>query len=412
MKQAILLSNPEAKKSTQILTLILTAFLLLQLLFFYGSLQRQKMLYIDLAGSIAAKAAQMMPQKESQIVPLVTADLTDADRQQGRQFLEEYGITEQLSSNLFPNVQITFAPLVLSVILCLVLFLFHYRQYAVLYGKIRDLTQAARKILDADYSPAVQENGEGDFAKLSVEFSNIRRVIQNNIEQTQKEKQQLVDLLQNISHQFKTKLATMMLYNDILLNRKITEEQRIQFLQDNAAQLANMNSMIQRILKLAKLDAHVVEYEKKPTGVAALLGEVAGDLRQLAAEKGVQIQLKMDADDTLSLDHFWMKEALQNIVKNCVEHTNCGGSVAITTTAAPLFFKIVVQDTGEGIDRVDLANIFQRFYKSKISNKKDSVGIGLSIAKTVIDAHGGYIDVMSTKGEGTTFVITFPTHGV
>lgn len=412
MKQGILLSNPEAKKSTQILTIILAVFLLLQLLFFYSSLQRQKMLYIDLAGSIAAKAAQMMPQQESQIIPLVTADLTDADRQQGRQFLEEYGITEQLDGKLFPNLQVSVAPVVLSAILCSVLLLFHYRQYAVLYGKIQELTQAARKILDADYSPAVQENGEGDFAKLSVEFSNIRRVIQNNIEQTQREKQQLVDLLQNISHQFKTKLATMMLYNDILLNRKITQEQRIQFLQDNAAQLANMNSMIQRILKLAKLDAHVVEYEKKPTSVSALLGEVAGDLRQLAAEKGVKIQLKMDADDTLSLDHFWMKEAFQNIVKNCIEHTGSGGSVTITTSAAPLFFKVTVRDTGEGIDRVDLANIFQRFYKSKIANKKDSVGIGLSIAKTVIDAHGGYIDVMSTKGEGTTFVITFPAHGV
>lgn len=412
MKQGILLSNPEAKKSTQILTIILAVFLLLQLLFFYSSLQRQKMLYIDLAGSIAAKAAQMMPQQESQIIPLVTADLTDADRQQGWQFLEEYGITEQLDGKLFPNLQVSVAPVVLSAILCSVLLLFHYRQYAVLYGKSQELTQAARKILDADYSPAVQENGEGDFAKLSVEFSNIRRVIQNNIEQTQREKQQLVDLLQNISHQFKTKLATMMLYNDILLNRKITQEQRVQFLQDNAARLANMNSMIQRILKLAKLDAHVVEYEKKPTSVSALLGEVAGDLRQLAAEKGVKNQLKMDADDTLSLDHFWMKEAFQNIVKNCIEHTGSGGSVTITTSAAPLFFKIAVQDTGEGIDRVDLANIFQRFYKSKISNKKDSVGIGLSIAKTVIDAHGGYIDVMSTKGEGTTFVITFPTHGV
>ena len=412
MKQGILLSNPEAKKSTQILTIILAVFLLLQLLFFYSSLQRQKMLYIDLAGSIAAKAAQMMPQQESQIIPLVTADLTDADRQQGWQFLEEYGITEQLDGKLFPNLQVSVAPVVLSAILCSVLLLFHYRQYAVLYGKSQELTQAARKILDADYSPAVQENGEGDFAKLSVEFSNIRRVIQNNIEQTQREKQQLVDLLQNISHQFKTKLATMMLYNDILLNRKITQEQRVQFLQDNAARLANMNSMIQRILKLAKLDAHVVEYEKKPTSVSALLGEVAGDLRQLAAEKGVKNQLKMDADDTLSLDHFWMKEAFQNIVKNCIEHTGSGGSVTITTSAAPVFFKIAVQDTGEGIDRVDLANIFQRFYKSKISNKKDSVGIGLSIAKTVIDAHGGYIDVMSTKGEGTTFVITFPTHGV
>lgn len=169
--------------------------MLLQLLFFYSSLQRQKMLYIDLAGSIAAKAAQMMPQQESQIIPLVTADLTDADRQQGRQFLEEYGITEQLDGKLFPNLQVSVAPVVLSAILCSVLLLFHYRQYAVLYGEIQELTQAARKILDADYSPAVQENGEGDFAKLSVEFSNIRRVIQNNIEQTQREKQQLVDYL-------------------------------------------------------------------------------------------------------------------------------------------------------------------------------------------------------------------------
>ena len=199
----------------------------------------------------------------------------------------------------------------------------------------------------------------------------------------------------------------MLLYNDILMNRRLTEQQRTQFLRDNAAQLDSMNSMIQRVLKLARLDAHVVEYERKPCSMVSLLGEVMEELQGLAAEGGVSLGLLSQEDFVLDMDRFWMCEAFQNIVKNCIEHTPKGGSVTVEIVLMPVAYRVIVRDTGEGIEQADLANIFQRFYHSRGSRKKDSVGIGLSIAKSVVEAHDGFIDAISAKGEGTSFIVNF-----
>ncbi|MGL5694679.1 MAG: sensor histidine kinase, partial [Peptostreptococcaceae bacterium] len=279
--------------------------------------------------------------------------------------------------------------------------------YYYFFKNIRKVTLAANKILDDDYTTLVNEDKEGDFSKLAVEFSNIRRIIKNNINTTQKEKQYLVELLQNISHQLKTKLATMILYNDILLNRKITEEQRIRFLQDNSIQLENMSLMIQRILKLAKLDANTIEFSKKEESLNQTIKEVVYDFEELAKGKDIKLEIINCEEIIIQQDKFWLKEAFNNIIKNCIEHTKSGGFVKVELMSNPVYYKVVVEDCGAGIEQSDIGNIFNRFYKTKNSNNKDSVGIGLSISKTIIESHNGYIDVISKKGIGTSFIITF-----
>lgn len=407
MKCSVLFSDPQFKKNTWALLSILLLLLGLQWWCYQSGLEQQKQDYVDVVGAIGAKVVSVAPEYEDVIIHTVAVDLTEQDRAAGRAWLSEYGITKEVDNRVFPHLDATPTAFFVTLAAIVVLLILHCGQYAAVLKQVRSLTAASRHLLDQDYSCAIAEDNEGDFSKLAVAFGNIRRVIQNNMAQTQAEKQQLVELLQNISHQFKTKLATMLLYNDILLNRNLSDQQRIQFLQDNAVQLHGMNEMIQRLLKLARLDAHAVAYEKKNASISSLLVEIAEEFREMARQHGVTLSLDDNEDFSMPLDRFWLKEALQNIVKNCMEHTPSGGCVIMRTEVSPLFHRIVIQDTGEGIDQADLPHIFQRFYKSKISNKKDSVGIGLAISKTIIEGHDGYIQVMSKKEQGSTFYITF-----
>lgn len=400
-------TNQEVKRSTIILTLLLTIFMILQSYMYNYYMNKQKQDYIDIIGSIVSKTVSINPELEKEIIPLVIRNISDEDKELGRNILKQYGVTNTLNNNLFPNINKNFQIVVVSFILCCLLIILNYVQYTYFFKKVRRLTLAANKILDEDYTYLINEDKEGDFSKLAVEFSNVRRIIKNNISITQKEKQYLVELLQNISHQFKTKLATMILYNDILLNRKITEEQRVKFLKDNSMQLENMNLMIQSILKLARLDANTVDYLKKDESLNHTVREVINSFDEFAKTREVNLKINDCEEITLLQDKFWLKEAFNNIIKNCIEHTPKGGSVEVSLESKKVFYRVIIKDTGEGIEQSDLANIFNRFYKSRVSNKKDSVGIGLSISKSIIESHNGYIDIKSDVGIGTSFIITF-----
>lgn len=399
--------NSEVKKSTIILTSLLTIFIIIQGLLYVVYTNNQKQDYIDIVGSMVSKTIALNPELEKELIPLITKNISNEDKEAGQIILQEYGIASTLNNNLFPNLRNNYGIFIVSVVLSLLLLILNYIQYNYFFKKVRNISLAANKILDDDYSVLINEDKEGDFSKLALAFSNVRSIIRNNISTTQKEKQYLVELLQNISHQLKTKLATIMLYNDILLNRKLTEEQRVQFLEDNRIQLDNMNMMIQNILKLARLDANAIEFYKKEDNLNKTIEEVVYTFKDFADDANIELSLNNDEQISFLHDKFWIQEAFSNIIKNSIEHTPQNGKVKIYLYDNPAYSRVIIKDMGKGIAQEDVANIFKRFYKNKSSNKKDSVGIGLAISKSIIESHNGYIDIKSAKGEGTSFFITF-----
>ncbi|MCU9815458.1 sensor histidine kinase [Paraclostridium sp. AKS73] len=168
-----------------------------------------------------------------------------------------------------------------------------------------------------------------------------------------------------------------------------------------------MNVMIQSILKLAKLDTNTVEFCKKEQSLNQTVKEVVYNFEEFAKEKDVKLELNNCDNIILNQDKFWLKEAFNNILKNGIEHTPKGGSVKVNLISNSVFYKVIIQDTGEGIEQSEIRKIFNRFYKNSTSSKRDSVGIGVAISKSIIESHNGYIDVSSEKGVGTTFSITF-----
>lgn len=399
--------NSEVKKSTLILSIFLIFFIGIQGLLYLNYMNNQKQVYINVVGSVIATAVELEPHMEKELIPLVSKSITNEDKLKGAEFLRKYGITSALSKSLFPNYSKDYGIIVISIAFAIIVLAFNYIQFGYFFKKIRRLTLAANKILDEEYSVLINEDIEGDFAKLSVAFTNVRSIIRNNLITIEEEKVYLVELIQNISHQLKTRLSTMLLYNDILLNRQLTEEQRKHFIEDNGKQLKIMNEIIHSILKLAKLDASAIEFYKKDRDLNKTIEEVVFTLKSLAKEKDIDINIINNDSIDFIHDKLWIQEAITNIIKNAIDHTPSKGTIGVTLVDNPAYYRIVIKDTGEGISETDIPYIFKRFYKAKNSSKSDSVGIGLAISKTIIEGHNGYIDVKSEKGVGTSFNITF-----
>jgi len=345
------------------------------------------------------------------IVPSVTKEVQTKDAERGIKILKEYGLTEDLENKLFPyvNKAITsnyYYIIVLFLIMTMLLFTINYFQYVYFYKRARSISKAAKMVIEGQYDISIDEDKEGDFSKLSNSFNSMRGIIRNNLESLNKEKQFLVNLLSDISHQLKTPLASMILYNDILLTKELSKEKKQLFLENNKKQLYRMDWLIKSILKLARLDARAIEFLKEKISLNETIENSIYELKEKSDKANVALVLKQVPDISFNHDRRWMEEALINIMKNDIEHTKAGGKVEIELIENPIYVRIEIVDNGEGINKTDLPNIFKRFYKAK-NSKSDSVGIGLALSKSIIEAHDGMIEVQSEVGRGTKFIITF-----
>ncbi|MCB2307938.1 HAMP domain-containing histidine kinase [Clostridium estertheticum] len=404
--------NSELKISTVTLLFIMTLFLIITSLSLKSHHDNLKSDYIKSLGAIAERVAQKDPRMEKEIMPLITREVSEEEATRGKTFLKEYGLTEDLEDQLFPYVNTTIIKNNCSIILIFsfmasILFVLNYFQYSFFYKRIRQLTLAAKNVVEGDYDIAINENLEGDFSKLAISFNSMRGIIKSNLSELALEKQFLVDLLSDISHQLKTPLSSVILYNDIMVTKELTPEQNELFLLNNQNQLEKMNRLIKNLLKLAKLDAKAIEIVKEEQSLNGTLHDSIDSLESRAIEGQVKIIFNEKEEIEFNHDVLWLQEAFINIIKNGIEHTPPGGSIKLTLMENPLYTRVTIEDTGEGMTEVDLPNIFKRFYKAKTARRSDSIGIGLSLSKSIIEAHNGIIEVRSKVNIGTKFIITF-----
>ncbi len=404
--------NSELKISTGVLLFLMTLFLVITSLILKVNHDNLKADYIKTLGVIAERIVSENPEMEKEIIPLITREVSGDEATLGSAFLKQYGLTENLEDALFPYVsgaiiKDNYSIILIFIIMATTLFTLNYFQYSFFYKRIRSLTFAAKKVVEGDYDIAINENKEGDFSKLAISFNSMRGIIRSNLSDLRQEKQFLVELLSDISHQLKTPLSSVILYNDIMVSKELSLKQRSVFLINNQNQLEKMNWLIKNILKLAKLDAKAIEIVKEEQSLNETLQDVIDALESKAYDAQVVINFKEKEEIVFQHDRLWLEEALINIIKNGIEHTPCGGSIDLELFENPLYTRIIIEDTGEGINEADLPNVFKRFFKAKTSKKNDSIGIGLALSKSIVEAHNGIIEVRSKVDVGTRFIITF-----
>lgn len=408
------MKNTELKGYLIILVVLFSLFIVYQLIshqIFYNQLKTDS---ITAWGEISAKLIEQNPENEAEIMKVLTSNSSDSSEYQekGREIFRQYGLYEDLETKLFPllnNNISSFNQTILWGMICfgLILFLANYIQYKIIFNKIKQLTSTAKKIIDGDYSVTINENKEGEIAKLAVSFRSMKDVIRKNMKDLLVEKEFLGQMLQDISHQLKTPLSTISIYNEMLLTEDLPRQQQVQLLQNNEMQISRMNVLIQNLLKVAKIDAKAVSFDKEPLNLVNTINEVLSRLENIINERDLSIDWDGTEEVVVIHDKLWMQEALMNLLKNAIEHSKPGEKITLQVMNTPIYTELVIQDFGEGIAAEDLPHIFNRFYKASNSKKHDSTGIGLALTKAIIEAHQALIKVESVKNAYTKFTITF-----
>lgn len=324
------------------------------------------------------------------------------------EFLNKYGIYPEKDWVSYNN-QGSYKYVILSVSVCIAFGL----AFAVLflgYLKIQkkqtmDIAKRIERINLGDYSLQIDENSEDELSLLDNQIYRTTVKFREQAENSNKDKENLQKSLSDISHQLKTPLTSIIVMVDnILDDDDMPLEIRREFLNDIKHNTNTISFLVQSLLKLSKLDAEAVKFRYEQVEVKSIVDECIKNTAVMAEILGVRLETDCN-DIILNCDKKWLCEAVTNIIKNCIEHSH-NGNIKITAEQNKLYTKISIKDNGSGIDKEDLPHIFERFYKGKNSSD-DSVGIGLSLAKTIIEKQGGYISVSSELNKGSEFVIKF-----
>ena len=274
-----------------------------------------------------------------------------------------------------------------------------------LYKDIKDMTDYVYHSSEGREYQMKNKNQEGQMGLLKTELLKMTTVLKEKVALLHSEKVFLNDTISDISHQLKTPMTSLMLLTDLMYN-DLDKEKKIEFLDRINAQLSRMDWLIKSMLKLSKLEAKVIDFKTEKVNINELIRRSISPLSVPMELKNISLNINGDKEASYIGDIEWSSEALGNIIKNCIEHTKEGGNLNISYEENPIYSEIVIKDNGEGIDKDDIPNIFKRFYKGK-NSKSDSVGIGLAMAKSIIESQNGDIYVKSEKNKGTEFHITF-----
>lgn len=331
----------------------------------------------------------------------------------GRELLEKIGHTEQNRNYIMLLAEETSVPvlrlmaaegILFSAILLLCLGIF-------LRGQER-MYEKAEKII-AEYAEGrfdthLWKGGAGAFCRLSGQVEQLALSLQAKGEAERKAKKFLQDMISDISHQLKTPLAALDMYMEILSGEAENPETVRTFSQKSLASLERMEQLIQALLKMARLDTGNIVFEKKKCFISEITMQAAGELFERARREQKEIIMEGLPDACLYCDPEWTGEAVGNLIKNALDHTKAGGTIKIAWERSPAIFRLTVTDNGCGIAPEDIYHIFKRFYRSRSSSDRQGAGLGLSLAKAIVEGQGGTLSVESSPGEGSAFRISFP----
>lgn len=289
----------------------------------------------------------------------------------------------------------------IALVLSWVVFIIYQRKKE---RKIEELIHYLMKVQDHMELPAFTSMNEGSLGILQSEIYKLVVQLKEQYSGEQKQKTYMVDMLSDISHQIKTPMTAISLMTDLLSTPELSDEKRLDYVEKINQQTARINWLVRNLLTLSQLEADMLELKKEEIPLKDMLDNIMDTFEIMAEVKGVVLSMECPKEVIISCDKQWTREAISNIVKNCIEHTQESGSVHIAVQQNNLATEILIQDTGEGIPKEHLPNIFKRFYKAPGASSS-SVGIGLSMSKQIIMRQNGTITVESEVGVGSKFLI-------
>lgn len=241
--------------------------------------------------------------------------------------------------------------------------------------------------------------------KLNYKLKRLYEIVQDSVEQSKKEKDALKSLLGDISHQVKTPIANIKMYQNILMEREVSREKQLEFLQLCNGQVDKLDFLMASMVKMSRLEHGVIQLLPKKQVILPILANALAQISQKAEMKGIEVSVECPEDLYAVFDAKWTEEALFNILDNGVKYTKEKGYIKVTVKDYEIYTVIRIEDNGIGISEEEQGSIFNRFYRSSRVSNIEGVGIGLALAREIISKEQGFIKVKSTINEGSAFEI-------
>ncbi len=316
---------------------------------------------------------------------------------------------------LTENMTIVSEKLALSVPLCAMLIggaalFFCYRYFRHQDRQMEEAVVQIRAFISGDEDARIACDEEGELYRLFHEINSLAAILNAQVQKEGQSREFLKNTISDISHQLKTPLAALNIYNGIMQTEaEIGGLATIrEFAGLSEQELDRIETLVQNLLKITKFDAGTMVVEKRQENISEIMAEVEKHFAHRARQEEKQVVLSGSDAVSFSCDRSWILEALDNLVKNALDHTESGDSIWMTWEKSPSAVRMTVKDSGNGIHPEDLHHIFKRFYRSRYSQDTQGIGLGLPLVKAVAEAHGGSVSVDSRLGEGAAFVLLFP----
>ena len=273
--------------------------------------------------------------------------------------------------------------------------------------KIKEITNLIEQINRKNYYLNIDNNTEDELSILKNEIYKTTIMLKEEAYNSNKDKDNIKKSIEDISHQLKTPLTSIsIMLDNIIDDPDMDANVRSDFINDINREINNINFLVKSLLKLSRFDINAVNYNNDFNNIKLIVNKVVNNVSTLSDLKNIKVNINIQDDFNLYCDFNWQVEALTNIVKNSIEHSFKDKNIIINASDEKLYSKIEITNYGIGINDKDIKHIFDRFYKGENSNE-DSFGIGLSLAKTIIEKNNGKISVLSKKNDKTTFTIKY-----
>ena len=337
-------------------------------------------------------------------------EIINNDKVETNDFFNKYGIDVNNKSILIKNdrdyhkfLAINLSFLTITVVILLIIYIrYNYKKEK----DIKDIIKCIEQINKKNYEIQIDSISEDELSILKNEIYKTTIMLKEAAENSSKDKLNLKKSLEDISHQLKTPLTSILVMLDNIIEDSNMEEKiRNDFIVDIKRNVLNINFLVQSLLKLSKFDANTVHFVKQENDLKTIVEESIKNVSTLCDLRNINIKLNIKENSKIICDDKWQIEALTNIIKNAIEHSKNNSNIIINIENNNVYSMIEVIDFGEGIAKKDIKHIFERFYRCK-NTKTDSIGIGLALAKTIIEEDKGTISVESNKLE-TKFIIKY-----
>lgn len=293
--------------------------------------------------------------------------------------------------------------LLMSAAILVICYGYFREQHKIMEHAILQITE----YISGNKDVTIECNDEGELYRLFHEVNSLVAILNAHAENEKNAKKFLKNTISDISHQLKTPLAALNIYMGLIQDEAEELPTIQEFSRLSEQELERIEGLVQNLLKITKLDAGMIVLEKSLENVSEIAESVKKHFLFRASQEGKEICLSGSGETAFLCDRSWMMEAISNLVKNALDHTKEGDCIRMEWWVSASIVQITIKDNGSGIYPEDLHHIFKRFYRSRYSKDAQGIGLGLPLAKAIVEAHNGTIEVDSALGRGTSFTMNF-----